>query len=108
MDAHDLEVRDDVLRRLEPLPVTARNMFGGVGLYLEARYFGLIFGGVLYFRTDVASRDTYLERGMSAFQPATRPRGPKTVDRNFRVPADVMEDDAMLRAWAMRAAAADR
>ncbi len=83
-------------------------MFGGVALYLEGRYFGLISEGVLYFRTDAASRNVYVQRGMAAFQPRDRPRGPKTVDRNFRVPDDVIEDAAMLRSWTMAAAAAVR
>lgn len=108
MDTRDAVVRDDVIRRLEPLPVTARNMFGAVGLYLEGRYFGLISDGVLYFRTDAANRDAYVQRGMVAFQPEDRPRGPTTVDRNFRVPDDVLDDAALLRSWAMTAAAATR
>jgi DNA transformation protein len=108
MDSRDSNVRDDVIRQLEPLPVTARNMFGGAGLYLEGQYFGFISDGVLYFRTDASSRAAYLERGMSAFQPASRPRGPKTVDRNFRVPDEVLRDPSMLTAWATTAAATVR
>ena len=108
MDDRDKAIRDDLLLRLVPLPVTARSMFGGIGLYLEGKYFGLIFDGVLYFRTDAASRNAYLERGMPAFQPKDRPRGPKTVDRNFQVPDEVMEDPDILRAWAIKAADAAR
>jgi TfoX/Sxy family transcriptional regulator of competence genes len=68
----------------------------------------VIADGVLYFRTDAASGDAYQKRGMNAFQPQDRPRGPKTVDRNFRVPDEVMKSAAMLRSWATRAAAAAR
>ena len=74
MDDRDKAIRDDLLLRLQPLPVTARGMFGGVGLYLEGKYFGLISDGILYFRTDSTSRDAYIERGMPAFQPMDRPR----------------------------------
>ena len=108
MDDRDKAIRDDLLFRLQPLPVTARSMFGGVGLYLEGRYFGLISDGVLYFRTDSTSRDAYIERGMPAFQPMDRPRGPKTVDRNFQVPDEVLEDAPLLHSWAVTAAAAGR
>ncbi len=108
MDDRDKAIRDIVVARLDPLPVTARNMFGGIGLYLEGRYFGLIFDGVLYFRTDATTRDQYLDRGMPAFQPPGRPRGPKTVGRNFRVPIEVMADAATFRAWAVQAAGAAR
>ena len=99
---------DRVLRQLQPLPVTARNTFGGRGVYLEGTYFGFISDGVLYFRTDDESRSAYLERGMGELQPKYRPRGPKTADRNFRVPDEILVNAAMLREWAVRAAAARR
>ncbi len=85
------------------MPVTIRRLFGLFGLYLDGQYFGFVSDGQLYFRTDEASRESYESRGMSAFQPSNRPRGPKTVDRNFQVPPDVLEDDDLLRTWAMRA-----
>ena len=88
------------------MPVTTRQLFGLSGLYLDGQYFGFVSDGTLYFRTDEASRADYKTRGMSAFQLSTRPRGPKTVDRNFQVPPDVLEDEDMLRTWATRAAEA--
>jgi DNA transformation protein len=97
-----------VLQHLEPLPVTARSMFGGKGLYFDGKFFGVIFDGVLYFRTDDESRAAYSERGMAAYQPKHRPRGPKTVDRNFEVPPDILADPALLKEWALRAAQAKR
>ena len=65
-------------------------------------------GGRLYFRTDDESRAEYQNRGMTAYQPKARPRGPKTVDRNFTVPQDVMADTEQLREWALRAVKAAR
>jgi DNA transformation protein len=102
------DVRDDILARLEGLPVRARPMFGGYGLYLEDRYFGVIGEGRLYFRTDDESRADYLAFGSVAFQPSSRPRGPTTVGRNFEVPAEVLADPSRLREWALRAASARR
>jgi DNA transformation protein len=99
---------DFVLERLQPLPARAKAMFGGVGLYLDGRYFGLVNDGRVYFRTDDNSRAAYVDRGMPAFQPKNRPRGPRTVDRNFEVPPDVLADQDQLRAWAQRAASASR
>ena len=105
----DEELATLVREQLEPLPVTARGMFGGRGLYLEGKFFGAIFGGKLYFRTDEESRPEYVKRGMPALQPPPhRPRGPKTVDRNFEVPAEVLADGRLLKEWAERAAAAKR
>jgi DNA transformation protein and related proteins len=95
---------DFVLERLSPLPVQVRAMFGGRGLYPEGKFFGIVTDGRLYLRTDDASRADLLVRGMRALQPRHRPRGPKTVDRNFEVPPDVLADADRLRAWALRAA----
>ncbi len=91
---------------MAPLPVTTKRLFGLSGLCLDGQYFGFVSDGTLYFRTDEASRESYETRGMTAFQPRNRPRGPKTVDRNFQVPPDVLEDEDLLRTWAMRAAEA--
>ena len=101
-------LKDLILGRLEGRPVAARPMFGGYGLYLDGTFFGVIAEGRLYFRTDEESRGLYTARGMAPFQPRGRPRGPKTVDRNFEVPPDVLADSAALREWAARAAAAYR
>ena len=104
----DAEVRDQLLAALEPLGLRVRPMFGGYGLWLGDRYFGVINGGHAWFRTDVTSRPDYLARGMPAFQPPNRRRGPKTVDRNFRVPDEILADPSELTEWALRAAAAER
>jgi len=102
----NVAVRDELLERVAPLPVTARAMFGGYGLYLEGTYFGLIADGHLYFRTNEETRPEYVRRGMAAFQPASRPRGPRTVGKNFEVPAEVRASTRRLRTWALRAAQA--
>ncbi len=99
---------DAILKQLSPLPVRTRRMFGGWGLYMEDRFFGVLNDGRLYFRTDDQSRGEYTSRGMQALQPRFRPRGPKTVDRNFEVPQEVRADDDMLRAWAVQAAECTR
>ena len=98
-----------LLADLAPLPVRARAMFGGYGLYYEDVFFGLVSsGGGIYFRTDDGSRPDYLAAGMSAFQPGDRPVGPKTMPRNFEVPPAVIRKPSLLRRWAERAARADR
>jgi TfoX/Sxy family transcriptional regulator of competence genes len=97
-----------ILGKLDPLPVTVRRMFGMDGLYLGGTFFGVVSDGRLYFRTDDESRADCLERGMQPLQPKFRRRGPKTVDRHFEVPQDVIEDAALLNEWAARAAAVKR
>ncbi len=100
------DIADTILSRLAPLPVTTKRLFGLSGLYLDGQYFGFVSDRKLYFLTDEASRESYETRGMSAFQPSNRPRGPKTVDRNFQVPPDVLADEDLLRTWAIRASEA--
>lgn len=102
----DQDLADSILKRLMPLPVTTKRLFGMCGLYLDGQYFGFVSDGKLYFRTDKANRERYKSRGMPAFQPGDRPRGPTAVDRNFQVPPDVLEDDDLLKTWASQAAAA--
>jgi DNA transformation protein len=97
-----------LLGALAPLPVRARAMFGGYGLYMEDRFFGLVADGTVYFRADDSTRPEYVARGMTAFQPASRPRGSKTVGRNFQVPPEVLDSAEVLREWASRAARAER
>lgn len=102
----DREIADTILERLAPLPVTLRSLFGLVGLYIDGQYFRFVSNGALYFRTDEESKPAYVERGMRTFQPKSRPRGPKTIDRNFTVPRDVVADEELLKEWALRAAQA--
>jgi DNA transformation protein len=98
------QLRDAVFAAaLAPLPVRARALFGGYGLYLDDAFLGVISGARLYFRTDDLTRPDYEDAGMTPLQPAFRPRGPRTVDRNFEVPADVVAHPDQLRAWALRA-----
>ena len=49
-----------------------RAMFGGYGLYQGRVFFGIIFKGRLYFKTDAASRPAYVRRGMRPFRPNAR------------------------------------
>jgi DNA transformation protein len=106
----DEDLRDFLISQLRDLDgVSARAMFGGHGLYLDDRLFGVISDGGIYFRTDEQSRHEYTARGMRALPPPDRrPRGPRTVDRNFEVPPEVLEDPDELATWARRAAAAER
>jgi DNA transformation protein len=71
-------------------------MFGGHGLYRGEAFFGIIFRGRLYFRTDEASRASYLECGMRPFRPNAR----QTLGTYYEVPLDVLEDPRELERWA--------
>ena len=81
--------------------VVSRRMFGGAGLYREGVMFGLISGGdeTLYFKVSEETRAEYEALGSSPFQPFEE--GPTM--SYFEVPADVIEDEERLCAYAERA-----
>ena len=79
--------------------VKCRAMFGGYGLYQGERFFGILFKGRLYFKTDDVSAAAYRERGMKPF----RPSATMTLKTYYEVPVDILEDDEELAVWARRA-----
>jgi DNA transformation protein and related proteins len=83
--------------------VSSRRMFGGVGLYCDGLFFGLIDDDVLYLKVDDSNRSDYTSRGMDAFRPfKDKPLYSMTY---FQVPADVLEDAEMLAQWARKSCA---
>ena len=94
-----------VLEQLSGLGVVvSRRMFGGVGLYHDARFFGFITGDTLYFKVNDSNRGEYQARRMSQFRPyADRPLLSMTY---FEVPADVLEDAEQCSIWARKSVAA--
>lgn len=98
----DESFREFVLDQLNPLEgIRCRPMFGGQGLYRDEHFFGILFKGRLYFKTDDASRSDYVEMGMKSF----RPNAQQTLKTYYEVPVDVIEDPEALRGWAERAIA---
>ena len=95
---------DYVVERLSVVgPVTVRRMFGGAGLYHRGFFFALVDDDVLYFKADDTNRTDYEEAGMSPFRPFADK--PDYVMAYYELPGDVLEDDASLKAWAMKAVA---
>ena len=93
-----------VLEQLAGLgKVTPRRMFGGVGLYHEERFFGLIAGDTLYFKVNDSNRGDYEARGMSRFRPF--PDKPYWSMTYYEVPADTLEDADDCVLWARKSVA---
>ncbi|HYT62110.1 MAG TPA: TfoX/Sxy family protein [Haliangiales bacterium] len=92
--------RDFVLDQLQALAdVESRAMFGGHGLYAGDVFFGIVYQGRLYFRTNPATRGEFVRRGAQPF----RPNEKQTLNSYYEVPADVIEDRRQLADWARRA-----
>jgi DNA transformation protein and related proteins len=93
--------RTYVLEQLAGLgTVTARPMFGGLGLYHEGVFFGLVDDDTLYLKVDDTTRSEYELAGMRPFRPMPK-EGPSM--RYYEVPGEVLEDAGALRAWAAKA-----
>lgn len=84
--------------------VTSRSMFGGYGLYRGDTFFGVIYQGRLYFKTDEQSVEEYRARGMEFF----RPNAKQSLKSYYEVPADIVEDAEQLVEWARRALKAQK
>jgi DNA transformation protein len=94
---------DFVADQLSPLgKISVRRMFGGAGIYRQGVFFGILYNGRLYLRTDAASRPDYRTRGMKPF----RPRAGITLKTYYEVPPEVWEESELLVARAQRALAA--
>lgn len=80
--------------------VRARNMFGGVGIYGNDRFFALMDDDFLYFKVDDTNRPDFEALGMRPFQPG----GPDgEVMQYYQVPEEVLEDIEELRGWVAKA-----
>src|SRR5436309_1889586 len=49
--------------------ISARAMFGGVGIYAGDVFFGILAADVLYFKVDDSNRAEYQAAGMPPFKP---------------------------------------
>lgn len=81
-----------------------RPMFGGQGVYLDGRMFGLVMDDTLYLKTDAASEAAFRAAGGEAFVWRGKPR--TLVTRYWSPPAEALESAQAMRPWAQRALAA--
>lgn len=79
--------------------VSARAMFGGLGLYHEGIFFGLVDDDRLYLKVDTATRGDYEAAGMGPFRPSGD-EGPSM--GYYEVPGEVLDDAGTLTRWAAR------
>ncbi|MEJ1962355.1 MAG: TfoX/Sxy family protein [Gammaproteobacteria bacterium] len=81
--------------------VTSRRMFGAVGLYCDGVFFAVIDDDTLFFKTGDDTRANYESRGMKPFRPYADK--PEVSMSYYTVPADVLDDQEELVAWARQA-----
>jgi DNA transformation protein len=94
-------VREFVLDQLAGLPgIRDRAMFGGVGLYADDSFFGILASDILYFKVDDSNRKDYELARARPFKPyADR----AMTMSYYAVPIEIIEDATTLVKWAKRA-----
>lgn len=93
---------DFVLEQLEPLGnVSARRMFGGVGVYAGDVFFAVIDNDTLFLKVDETNVQSFVDAGMGPFRPY--PDKPEASMSYYQVPAGVLEDRDELIIWGRRA-----
>jgi DNA transformation protein len=79
--------------------LVTKRMFGGMGLYLDGTFFGLVFDDRLYFRVSEHTRGEYKKRKMKPFTF----NGKSGSQRYYEVPLEILESPDDLAAWAKAA-----
>jgi DNA transformation protein and related proteins len=76
--------------------VTSRRMFGGVGIYSDGLFFGLMDDDALYLKVDDGNRPDYEAVGARPFDPYG---DGVHVMQYYPPPAELLEDPEGLRPW---------
>lgn len=100
------EYLEYVLDQLECCgPVVSKRMFGGIGLYSDGLFFGLIDDDILYFKVDDLTRPGYLNAKSKPFDPYGDGNASMSY---YAVPAEALEDTDELKVWAAASVEAAR
>lgn len=81
--------------------VSARSIFGGIGIFIDERLLGIVMDDKLYLHTCEDTRDEYEARGMPQFKPY--PNAFDLTTDHHQVPVAVVDDPQQLKAWGQRA-----
>lgn len=76
-------------------PITSRAMFGGIGIYLDEVFMGVIDDDRLYLKVDPQTEGEYLARGMAQWSYD----GGKTLNPYREMPEDVLNDPEQCGIW---------
>jgi DNA transformation protein len=88
-----------VMEQLEPVRASSRKMFGGVGLYCDDIFFGLIDDDVFYLKSDEQTREDFLSRGSVKWSPP----GMGETFGYLSVPDEILEQPDELAVWVRKA-----
>lgn len=93
----DASLRANVAERLTALGnVDGQEMFGGLALYVEGFFIGIVYKAKLYLKTNDQTAREFRARGMGPFAPSDK----VTLTNFHEVPAEVLNDEHALLDWA--------
>lgn len=91
---------DFILEQLRDLPgLRSKRMFGGYGLYAGEVFFGIVFDGRLFFKTNPDTLADFLAFDAPVFAPSKT----QTLKNYREVPVEILEDSNRLLHWATKA-----
>ncbi len=76
-------------------PIESKPMFGGLGLYHDGVFMGVVDNDRLFFKIDPESEGAFVERGMEAWSYD----GGKTEQPYRELPAEVLNDPEVCGNW---------
>jgi DNA transformation protein len=92
-----------ILELLAPLgPVSARRMFGGVGLFHAGLMFGLIVRDELFLKVGDTNRPDFEAAGEAPFTYDTK-NGTHTLGSYWHCPSQLLDESETFRNWARKA-----
>ena len=101
--ARDREFEAMLSETLAPLgPVIVKGMFGGSGLFLDGLMFALIADGVLFFKSDDATRADFDAECCGPFT-YTRKGGQATLTSYWQAPERLLDEPDELVRWGRNA-----
>ena len=79
--------------------VTAKQMFGGWGLYHDGAFFAIIVGDALYLKVDDDNRAEFEAAGLESFVYVTKD-GDRIAMSYYQAPPEALESPAAMTEWA--------
>jgi len=79
--------------------VTAKQMFGGWGLYQDGAFFAIIVGDALYLKVDDENRAEFEAAGLESFVYVTKD-GDRIAMSYYQAPPEALESPAAMTDWA--------
>jgi len=77
--------------------LTSKNMFGGVGYFIDGVMFGAIMDNVFRLKADSTNVEKYTDRGMGPHEIPSK----KMTMPYYQVPVEVLENPSELKVWAI-------